>query len=179
MTGNRLPTRAECTDVANAIVDGTDCVMLSGECAMGKYPVESVEMLAKIARATENSRRESSGIDGVEYTPATAAEAAGTVVQHICERFLVPPCLCRHSAATLRMISRFKPRVYLKSSQRWFASALAGTKANDRASAIGLASTGVAYARLSPVKDSTERLSKSPIDRCRTTRRHIKYCSSE
>ena len=53
MTANRRPTRAEATDVANAIIDGTDCVMLSGESAMGKHPVDAASMLARIASAIE------------------------------------------------------------------------------------------------------------------------------
>ena len=57
MTTSRLPTRAEATDVSNAILDGTDCVMLSGESAMGAYPVEAVEMLARIAATVEPTRR--------------------------------------------------------------------------------------------------------------------------
>ncbi|HVQ64169.1 MAG TPA: pyruvate kinase, partial [Terriglobia bacterium] len=57
MTSHRLPTRAEATDVSNAILDGTDCVMLSGESAMGNYPVESVAMLARIAAEVEPTRR--------------------------------------------------------------------------------------------------------------------------
>jgi pyruvate kinase len=56
MTTNRRPTRAEATDVANAILDGTDCVMLSEESALGKFPVDAVTMLAKIAAASEPFR---------------------------------------------------------------------------------------------------------------------------
>jgi len=113
MTTNRLPTRAECTDVANAILDGTDCIMLSGECAMGKYPVESVEMLAKIARATERSRGGSTD-HGDASKPTTAAEAAGLVVQHAlqtvpCAAVFVPSV----SGDTARMISRSKPPVWI------------------------------------------------------------------
>lgn len=55
MVRNPLPTRAETTDVANAIYDGTDAVMLSAESAAGKYPLESVRMLASIARVTEDT----------------------------------------------------------------------------------------------------------------------------
>ncbi len=53
MVNQRRPTRAEATDVANAILDGTDCVMLSEESAMGRYPVDAVRMLSSIAKATE------------------------------------------------------------------------------------------------------------------------------
>ena len=57
MTSHRLPTRAEATDVANAILDGTDAVMLSGESATGQFPVEAVEMLTKIATEVDTARR--------------------------------------------------------------------------------------------------------------------------
>src|SRR5699024_2486751 len=53
MTYNPLPTRAEASDVANAIYDRTSAIMLSGECAMGKYPVECVETMVKISNRVE------------------------------------------------------------------------------------------------------------------------------
>ena len=55
MTQNPRPTRAEVSDVANAVYDVTSCIMLSGECAMGKYPVECVETMVKISKTVENS----------------------------------------------------------------------------------------------------------------------------
>ncbi len=56
MVASRLPDTRRATDVANAILDGTDCVMLSGESAMGKFPEEAVTMLAQIAAFTEAHR---------------------------------------------------------------------------------------------------------------------------
>jgi pyruvate kinase len=58
MTTYRLPTRAEATDVSNAILDGTDCVMLSGESAVGAFPVEAVTMLSRIAATVEPTKKQ-------------------------------------------------------------------------------------------------------------------------
>ena len=78
MVTSRLPTRAEATDVANAILDGTDCVMLSGESAMGKFPEEAVTMLAKIAAFTETHRPRG--------TPAARRAAVGAAARRIDRR---------------------------------------------------------------------------------------------
>jgi len=116
MVSSRLPTRAESTDVANAILDGTDCVMLSAESAMGKYPEEAVAMLAKIAAVTEPRRSPAwlKQMPGDARKPTTAAEAIGVVVEHALE---AAPCAAvfvpTRDGDTARMISRFKPQVWV------------------------------------------------------------------
>jgi pyruvate kinase len=118
MVSNRLPTRAEATDVANAILDGTDCLMLSGESAVGKYPEEAVTMLAKIAAFTE-AHRPPTRLNDLWATirqvqPTTDAEAIAAVVEHALETV---PCAAvfvpTRTGTTARMISRFNPAVWI------------------------------------------------------------------
>ncbi|MGV8075198.1 MAG: pyruvate kinase [Syntrophobacteraceae bacterium] len=113
MTVNRRPTRAEATDVANAILDGTDCVMLSGESAMGDYPVESAAMLAKIAVAIEPYRTVVSagelfkGIDPKgKVPPARLIDlSVETVLRYSDPAAVFVPT---HSGATARSVARFR-----------------------------------------------------------------------
>jgi pyruvate kinase len=123
MTTNRLPTRAESTDVANAILDGTDCIMLSGESAMGRYPEEAVAMLAKIAAYTE-AHRPPTGLNDLkamssQRQPASAAEAIASVVEHALETV---PCAAvfvpTRTGTTARMISRFNPALWIVAVSR-------------------------------------------------------------
>lgn len=118
MVSSRLPTRAEATDVANAILDGTDCLMLSAESAMGQFPVESVEMLARIAMATEPKRHaprltELKAVCGKTGRWA-ALEAIASVVEHAL--WSVPSAAVfvpTRTGTTARMISRFKPGTWI------------------------------------------------------------------
>jgi len=114
MTTNPEPTRAEATDVANAILDGTDAVMLSGESAIGQYPDEAVAMLAKIAAYTESKRppvrlaelRSRLG----RCPPSTAADAIASIVETALE---IVPCagvfVPSQTGTTARMVSRLHP----------------------------------------------------------------------
>jgi len=117
MKDNRRPTRAEATDVANAVLDGTDCVMLSEESAMGKYPVEAVAMLAKIAAVTEPYRsapgvRKSlfgSNAGNINITDLIAMGVESALERISPAAVFVPT----HSGATARSIARFKPPVWI------------------------------------------------------------------
>jgi pyruvate kinase len=118
MVSSRLPTRAEATDVANAILDGTDCIMLSGESAMGKFPEEAVAMLAQIASVTEPRRPQARLYDlhaeCDQRKPRRPVEAIALVVEHALETV---PCGAvfapTRTGTTARMISRFKPEPWI------------------------------------------------------------------
>src|SRR5437773_2561602 len=118
MVSSRLPMRAEATDVANAILDGTDCVMLSGESALGNFPEESVMMLAKIAAFTETHRPRMSVAAQREFLQQPAATRRGdrmaSVVEHAlrtapCDLLLVPT----RGGTVARAIPRFNPPVWI------------------------------------------------------------------
>jgi pyruvate kinase len=118
MTANRRPTRAESTDVANAILDGTDCVMLSGESAIGKFPVEATDMLARIAAATEptlpayavaEKLRSQRRDDGVRLMDLIATSVRTTVERVVPAAVFVPT----RSGSTARSIARFRLPVWI------------------------------------------------------------------
>src|SRR5580700_6900905 len=110
MTENPRPTRAEASDVANAIFDGSDAVMLSAETASGKYPVEAVGMMARIIEEAEASIRE---------FPRPAMQeklkVAETVAELVChasrELHMRLIAVFTHSGFTARLVSRYRPLV--------------------------------------------------------------------
>ena len=111
MIRNPRPTRAEENDVANAIYDGTDCVMLSGETAAGKYPVEAVKMMASICRETEKylpERREYHDRGGMRNVNSAIGLAAAEVAERVNAKCIICPT---HSGRTSRLISNFRPRI--------------------------------------------------------------------
>jgi pyruvate kinase len=113
MTESRIPTRAEATDVANAILDGTDCVMLSAESAMGKHPVDATRMLAKIAATTEAQRPATTvrelfkDIDLTSRIRPAHLVAVGVEasLEHVLPAAVLVPT---RSGATARSIARFR-----------------------------------------------------------------------
>jgi pyruvate kinase len=112
MIKNPVPTRAEATDVANAVFDGTDAVMLSGETASGAYPVQAVETMHRIALAAERSEefrercREAFSATRRTGVADSMAGAAYLTASGIGARIILTPTLRGH---TPRLISRFRP----------------------------------------------------------------------
>ena len=112
MTHNKRPTRAEISDVANAVYDGTSAVMLSGETAAGEYPVEAVMAMAKIVEQAERNR------EYIQYIPddkfvissvgVALSHSACTLAHDLSAKAIV---VCTRTGMTARMVSRFRPEV--------------------------------------------------------------------
>ena len=103
MMRNPRPTRAEVTDVANAIYDGTDAIMLSGETAAGKYPVEAVKIMATIAKRTE----ETLNYDNNETVTDAISHATCTTAVNLNASAIITSTSSGHTA---RMVSKCRPK---------------------------------------------------------------------
>ena len=113
MIENPRPTRAEASDVANAIYDGTDSVMLSAESAAGKYPVESVAMMAKIIIETENQIRIETNPTSLIHrtTRLSVAETICECMSHAAEDLDVAAiAIFTETGATARLLSKYHPQ---------------------------------------------------------------------
>jgi pyruvate kinase len=116
MQHSRRPTRAEVTDVANAILDGGDACMLSGETAMGEYPREAVEMMNRVALATEELFVERPIVppgeylaDGLHRTTAAVVYGAGHIASQLEARLIA---VASHSGATALALSKQRNYVH-------------------------------------------------------------------
>jgi len=112
MIRNPRPTRAEASDVANAIFDGTDCIMLSGETANGKYPVEALETMARIAERTEESLDygeilEKRKLAKAETIPDAISYSACTTAAELGASAIITATQSGHTA---RMVSKYRPK---------------------------------------------------------------------
>jgi len=112
MVESPRPTRAEITDVANAIWDGTDAVMLSEETAAGNYPLKAVEMMGRIANETEKNFPYYRSIprdpdQGKQDIPQAISRSAARLAQELNANLIICPTM---SGFTARMISRFRPK---------------------------------------------------------------------
>jgi len=110
MMAEASPTRAEVADVSNAIFDGTDAVMLSGETAVGRYPVEAVAFMARIAERTDDALAADPCLAERPYLPGVpdaVAHAACVTARQIDAQALV--CLTR-SGLTAKLVSRYRPQ---------------------------------------------------------------------
>jgi pyruvate kinase len=124
MTENIRPTRAEVSDVANAILDGTDAVMLSEETAIGRYPVEAVEMISKIATSAERERKAVRAMADLPAYFKTGSGSGNTSVEDIVSLNAVESAnalnvryIVTHTQnkGTPCFISRFKPDCWILS----------------------------------------------------------------
>jgi pyruvate kinase len=111
MVNSQSPTRAEVSDVANAILDGTDAVMLSNETAVGKYPVQAVATMAKIARRIEEEREKIVAPYSDNFDNENISTAIAGAVSQIAKKLNASAIMTlTKTGATARNVSKFRPR---------------------------------------------------------------------
>ena len=142
MCNNPRPTRAETSDVANAILDGTDAIMLSGETAGGLYPVEAVETMARVATFTASNFTPKSYED-VDAESTTTTESIGKAVVKIAKDLHAAAIIAStERGGTAQMISKFRPAcpivavspheaIVRRLQLNWGVQAVTGKEAND------------------------------------------------
>jgi pyruvate kinase len=159
MRDNPRPTRAEASDVANAIYDGTDAVMLSGETAVGHYPVEAVDCMHRIALETETHLAQIgvtmkggflASDDGID-DPVT--HAACSLAAEVNAAAIIAPTL---SGRTARMVAGHRP----------WAKVVAVAPTDEVLQRLALV-WGIVGVRMSPVVQHTDRLATAVMDACR------------
>ncbi|CAM3056821.1 pyruvate kinase [Lactiplantibacillus plajomi] len=110
MQENPRPTRAEASDVANAVFDGTDATMLSGESANGLYPVESVAMMAKIDQKAENTLAENGSLQLNRFDKTSVTETIGIAIARAAKNLGIKTIVAAtESGYTAKMISKYRP----------------------------------------------------------------------
>lgn len=153
MIRNPRPTRAEVTDVANAIYDGTDAIMLSGETAAGKYPVEAVATMNRIAIRTEQTLNYSHAMKENTSKNVTVTDAIShatcTTAMDLCAKSIIT---CTSSGYTTRMVSKFRPE----------APIVAATQCEKVMRRLSL--VWGTYPILSQLAESTDELVEASID---------------
>ncbi len=106
MIHSPVPTRAEVSDIANAIYDGTDAVMLSEESTLGSFPLEAIEVMSRVAKTIEASEESESFLDENITTADTISEAVWKVSKDVGAAYIVA---LTESGSSAKMVSRFKP----------------------------------------------------------------------
>ena len=177
MIFNPRPTRAEVSDIANAILDGTDALMLSGETAVGKYPVEAVEVMDRVAAATEakidyrdllerrSGQQEPNVSDAVAHAACHTALQTGAAVI-IC---------CTRSGQTARHVARYRPRAVIavaspyentlmKTAILWGAVPVKIPVARDTDSMVEQAKRSVLESRLARKGDRAVIIAGAPVN---------------
>jgi pyruvate kinase len=115
MLTNPRPTRAEVSDVANAVLDGTDAIMLSGETAAGQYPYEAVRVMARVALQAEaaldyHGYLQAAADQGCETVTDAIAQATCVLAEDVCAKAILTPTSSGHTA---HMVARYRPQARL------------------------------------------------------------------